>query len=70
MTLTFNPERAMITRYDTRCHFNVRSKADMRQLNLPHGTKDYESEKKAKGKKGYAQKYRQTGRGICGVSPD
>ena len=25
-------------RYDTRCYFNVRSKADMRQLNLPHGT--------------------------------
>ena len=25
-------------RYDTRCCFNVRSKADMSQLNLPHGT--------------------------------
>jgi len=27
-------------RYDTRCYFNVRSKADMNQsqLNLPHGT--------------------------------
>ena len=25
-------------RYDTRCHFNVRSKADKSQLNLPHGT--------------------------------
>ena len=25
-------------RYDTRCYFNVRSKADMSQLNLPHGT--------------------------------
>jgi len=24
------------TRYDTRCYFNVRSKADMSQLNLPH----------------------------------
>ena len=24
--------------YDTRCYFNVRSKADMSQLNLPHGT--------------------------------
>ena len=23
---------------DTRCYFNVRSKADMSQLNLPHGT--------------------------------
>jgi len=25
-------------RYDTRCHFKVRSKADISQLNLPHGT--------------------------------
>ena len=25
-------------RYDTRCYFNVRSKADIRPLNLPHGT--------------------------------
>ena len=25
-------------RYDTRCYFNVRSKADASQLNLPHGT--------------------------------
>jgi len=24
-------------RYDTRCHINVRSKANMSQLNLPHG---------------------------------
>ena len=24
-------------RYDTRCNFNVRSKADMSRLNLPHG---------------------------------
>ena len=24
-------------RYDTKCYFNVRSKADMSQLNLPHG---------------------------------
>ena len=24
-------------RYRTRCYFNVRSKADMSQLNLPHG---------------------------------
>ena len=23
--------------YDTRCYFNVRSKADMSRLNLPHG---------------------------------
>jgi len=26
-----------IIRYDTRCYFNVRSKADISQLNLPHG---------------------------------
>ena len=26
------------SRYDTRCYFNVRSKPDMSQLNLPHGT--------------------------------
>ena len=27
-----------VLRYDTRCYFNVRSKADISQLNLPHGT--------------------------------
>jgi len=26
-----------IRRYDTICYFNVRSKADISQLNLPHG---------------------------------
>ena len=26
------------TRYDARCYFNVRSKADMSQLKLPHRT--------------------------------
>jgi len=26
-----------VIRYDTRCYFNVRSKADISQLNLPHG---------------------------------
>ena len=26
-----------VIRYDTRCYFNVRSKADMSPLNLPHG---------------------------------
>ena len=30
--------RRAVLRYDTRCYFYVRSKADMRQLNLPHGT--------------------------------
>ena len=28
-------------RYDTRCYFNVRSKADISQLNLPHGSLIY-----------------------------
>ena len=34
-------------RYDMRCYFNVRSKADMSQLNLPHGTntKKWKTEK-------------------------
>jgi len=27
-----------LIRYDTRCYFNVRSKADISRLNLPHGT--------------------------------
>ena len=30
--------RSSLNRYDTRCYFNVRSKADISQLNLPHGT--------------------------------
>jgi len=30
--------RGRAIRYDTRCYFNVRSKADISQLNLPHGT--------------------------------
>ena len=48
-------------RYDTRCCFNVQSKADTSQLNL-------EKSKKNK-KNGYAQKHRNTVRGIRGVSP-
>jgi len=27
-----------VIRYDTRCYFNVQSKADTSQLNLPRGT--------------------------------
>ena len=41
--------------------FSVRSKADISQLNLPHGTKNEKGEKggKSKSKKnGYAQEYR------------
>ena len=30
-------DHSMMIRYDTRCYFNVRSKADISQLNLPHG---------------------------------
>ena len=38
---------------------------------LPHGTKNkkWKREKKLKSKNGYAQKYRETVRGIRGVSP-
>jgi len=41
-------------RYDTRCYFNVQSKADISQLNLPHGTDNekVENRKKLKSKKG------------------
>jgi len=35
--LVLCPELYDMIRYDTRCYFNVRSKADMSQLNLPHG---------------------------------
>ena len=31
------PTTRAAIRYDTRCYFNVRSKADISQLNLPHG---------------------------------
>ena len=34
----FKHRRQRAERYDTRCYFNVRSKADISQLNLPHGT--------------------------------
>ena len=30
-------ESGFMIRYDTRCYFNVRLKADMSQRNLPHG---------------------------------
>jgi len=33
-----NTQDRRTIRYDTRCYFNVRSKADISQLNLPHGT--------------------------------
>jgi len=34
----FSVEVDIEVRYGTRCYFNVRSKADMSQFNLPHGT--------------------------------
>ena len=58
-------------RCDTRCYVNVRSKANIGQLNLPHGNQQLKSGKKRKkleSKNWYAQKYRQTDRGIRGVS--
>jgi len=36
--------------YDARWYFNVRSKADMSQLNLPHGSFDDDDKVKGKGK--------------------
>ena len=33
---TLDLENFATARYDTRCYFNVRSKADISQLNLPH----------------------------------
>jgi len=45
---------SVMIRYDTRCYFNVRSKADISQLNLPHGTaneKSVKQKKKLKSKK-------------------
>ena len=38
----------VVVRYDTRCYFNVRSKADMSQLNLPHGNRQLKSIKAEK----------------------
>ena len=53
MRLNMNKTKVMI-RYDTRCYFNVRSKADISQLNLPHGNgqlKKCKDRKKLKSKK-------------------
>jgi len=51
------PKKRHDTRYDTRCYFNVQSKADIIQLNLPHGTK-MENRKTKKIKNEYTQEYR------------
>ena len=37
MNTRYRPGIGKTIRYDTTCYFNVRSKADMSQLNLPHG---------------------------------
>ena len=56
------PKSVFTIRYDTRCYFNVRSKANMSQLNLPHGTKknrqlkSVKTEKKLKAENRFAQK--------------
>ena len=61
-------------RYDTRCYFNVRSKADISQLRrlmcrTEPATEKWKTEK-LKSENGYARVYRQTVRGIRGVSPE
>ena len=48
------PRRTRTSSNDTRCYFNVRSKADISQVNLSHGTdnkKSVKTEKKLKSKK-------------------
>jgi len=45
-------------RYDTRCYFNVRSKADMSEIDLLHGNQQLKSGEQKKTKNGYVQKYR------------
>jgi len=40
LSLDFFPILEQAIRYDTKCYFNVRLKADVSQLNLPHGTKN------------------------------
>ena len=60
---------AAVAVHDTRRYFNVRSKADMSQLNLPHGTNYYKVENR-KNKKEKTDMFRSIGkdRGIRGVS--
>ena len=42
-----NKQLTVTIRYDTRCYLNVRSKADISQLNLPHRTNNEKVEKGA-----------------------
>jgi len=52
-------------RYDTRCCFNVRSKVDISELNLPRGTKNKKS-----GKRIRSEVSVNSPRGIRGVSAE
>jgi len=56
--ICFEFEQNVTIRYDTRCYINVRSKANMSQLNLPHGNRQLKSVKteKLKVENRYAQK--------------
>jgi len=55
--------------YDTRRYFDVRSRAEISQLNLPHGIKNEKVEKKLKSKKRIYTEASVNSPGICGVSP-
>ena len=70
MSMSFSQQyQSIFDRYDmTR---TCAQKADMRQLNLPHGTKTKKwKTEKLKVKNGYAQKYQPTVQGIREVSPE
>ena len=43
-----NPSISLQIRYDTRCCFNVRSKVDTSQINLPHGRNNWKVESRKK----------------------
>ena len=53
-----HPKSVPSRTHDTRCYFNVRSKADTSQLNLPtEPTTEKWNTENLKSKNGYAQKY-------------
>ena len=60
------------TQHDTRRYFNVRSKADISQLNSPHGTKlkKWKREKLKSEKNGCSDVSVNSPRGIRGFSPE
>jgi len=45
--IVLNRQHRCCCRYDTRCYFNVRSKAEMSQLNLPHAMVGHPSIRRA-----------------------